>query len=142
MEPNLLTILTAASFLILVTERIAAALLAPVRLRWPALDLWWVIYPTWILGGLLAWVAGLNLFTLIIVGFDPTVGRILTAIVVGGGSNLLHDILARPNTIRVTAETPVSQSSQITATADNSGMVKADIKTEAKPAEPAKPIDG
>jgi len=41
-------------------------------------------------GGLLAWLTGVNLFT----GFltSPLAGLILTAIVAGGGSNLLHDI--------------------------------------------------
>jgi hypothetical protein len=82
--------LVVAFFLALVNERLVAALVAPVKQKWPTLDYWWLIYPSWILGGLIVYASGINLFGPFIP--DPIVGKLLTAAVGGGGANLLHDI--------------------------------------------------
>jgi len=84
-----------ASFLALAANRIVEAVVAPVKLKWPTLDLWWLMYATWALGGALAYVSGLNLFAEPLPGLAPVVGQVLTALVVGGGSNLLHDVFQR-----------------------------------------------
>jgi uncharacterized BrkB/YihY/UPF0761 family membrane protein len=85
--------LTVALFLSLVTNRIIQALVEPVKLKWPSLDLWWLIYVGWGLGGLLAWLANINLFTGVLPQLDPLAGRVLTAVVTGGGANLIADVV-------------------------------------------------
>jgi uncharacterized BrkB/YihY/UPF0761 family membrane protein len=81
--------LVIASFLSLVANRIVEAVVQPLKLKFPKLDLWWLIYVTWLIGGVLGYAAGVNLFS----EYLPNVliGRVLTAIVIGGGSNLIAD---------------------------------------------------
>lgn len=85
--------LTVALFLALVTNRIIQALVEPVKLKWPSVDLWWLIYVSWVFGGVLAWLANINLFTGVLPQLDPLTGRVLTAIVTGGGANLIADVV-------------------------------------------------
>jgi hypothetical protein len=84
--------LTIAIFLSVVANRVIEAIAQPVKLKYPAVDLWWLIYVAWVVGGLLAWFAGVNLFAVLVPSLDLTIGRVLTAVVVGGGSNLLADL--------------------------------------------------
>jgi hypothetical protein len=84
--------LTIAVFLSIITNRVIEAIVQPLKKQFPALNLWWLVYVAWPVGGLLAWFAGINLFLTLVPGLDPLVGRILTAVVVGGGSNLLADL--------------------------------------------------
>jgi hypothetical protein len=37
-------------------------------------------------------IAQINLFAVLVPGLDLTAGRVLSAIVAGGGANLLHDL--------------------------------------------------
>lgn len=62
----------------------------PIRQRFPQLDLWWLVYVSFVTGALLSWLAGVNLFSEAI--SNMLVARVLTALVVGGGSNLIHQI--------------------------------------------------
>lgn len=117
--------LITAFLLALITERITAALLAPVKVRWPDLDLWWVIYPAWVIGGIIAYLASINLLAELVPTFDPQVGRILTAVIVGGGANLLHDIFDRPPT------------ASLVASSESGGTISATVRTETPPAAPA-----
>lgn len=80
-----------AGFLALCANRLTEAVVQPVKVKFPNLDLWWLIYPTWILGGVLAWLAGVDLFAAYFPA-APLVGRVLSALVVGGGSNLIADV--------------------------------------------------
>lgn len=82
--------LVIALFLATVTNRLVEAVVAPVKQKYPSLDLWYLIYVAWVVGGLLAWLSGVNLFAEYLPG--ELVGRILTAIVVGGGANLIADM--------------------------------------------------
>ena len=88
-----LSTLEIAAFLSLCSKSIVDGLAQPVRLKFPALDLWWLLYAAWVLGGLLSYGAGLNLFADYFV--SPLIGQAITAIVVGGGSSLLHDLTKR-----------------------------------------------
>ncbi len=92
-----------AFFLAIAANRIVEAFVAPVRKRWPALDLWWLVYVTWIVGGVISYLAGINLFAELVPGLPPLAGQVLTALVVGGGSNLLHDLFDKPTTQVTTA---------------------------------------
>lgn len=83
--------LVIALFLSVVTNRVLEAFVAPLKVKFPNVDMWWLIYVSWVLAGGLAWAAGINLFVAYLPG-QELVGRVLTAIVVGGGSNLLADL--------------------------------------------------
>lgn len=99
---------TTALFLVVAVERVTAAVLAPIKARYPAADFWWAIYPSWALGSLLVFAAGLNLLADIAPGLPPLVGQIVTAVIAGGGPNLLHDLfdqLKLPATPTVTLTT-------------------------------------
>lgn len=113
--------LITAFFLALVTNQVVDGLAEPLRQKWPDLDLWFLVYVTWVLGGVLAYLANINLFAELVPSLDPLAGRLLTAVVTGGGSRLLHSIFDRPATT-VTAST--SDSGTVTAT------VKASKTTE------------
>jgi hypothetical protein len=81
--------MTTAIFLAVLSERLTAALIAPLfdKLK---LDRFYLMYAAWIIGALLVWLSGVNLFA----DYLPELaGRILTAIVAGGGANLIHDVL-------------------------------------------------
>jgi uncharacterized BrkB/YihY/UPF0761 family membrane protein len=81
--------LVIASFLSLVANRIVEAVVQPLKIKFPELDFWWLIYVTWLVGGLLGYAAGVNLFAEYLP--DELIGRTFTAIVIGGGSNLIAD---------------------------------------------------
>ena len=51
---------------------------------------WWLIYPTYVMGGILSWLAGLNYFAGVF--GNPVIGLVLTAAIVGGGANLINGI--------------------------------------------------
>lgn len=70
-------------------NRLVAMLIDPLfdKFKW---DKFWLMYPSWILSGVFVWLAGVNLFATFIP--SQLVGQILTAVVAGGGANLLHDL--------------------------------------------------
>lgn len=82
--------LATAIFLSVAANRIIEAFVAPIKLRYPDVDLWWLVYVAWVVGGALSYLSGVNLFAAQIT--NPLAGVILTAVVVGGGSNLIADI--------------------------------------------------
>lgn len=62
----------------------------PARQKFPDVDFWWLIYVALATGAVVAWFANVNLFADVIV--NELAGRILTAVLVGGGSSLIHDV--------------------------------------------------
>ena len=82
--------LATACFLVVVVERVVEGLAAPLRRRWPEVNFWWLVYVAWVVGGVVVWLSGVNLFAGLVV--DVVVGRVLSAVVAGGGANLLHDL--------------------------------------------------
>ena len=88
-----LTPLALALFFATVNERIVEVTIAKlfdlIAQPWAKTAL---MIATWITGGLLSWLAKIDLFTMLAPKMDPLAGLILTAIVVGGGSNLLHTL--------------------------------------------------
>lgn len=83
-----------AVLLAVVNRSIVEYLAAPIRVRFPKFDLWFLVYVSFVIGGLIGWVADINLFAGI-ESMPVTVGRILTAACIGGGANLLHDVAKR-----------------------------------------------
>jgi uncharacterized membrane protein YjjP (DUF1212 family) len=90
------TAIAAALFLALCNERIINALITPIfdKAKW---DKFWITYISLITGAALSVIANINLFYDLLPRMHPTAGLVLTAIVIGGGSNLLHDLF-KPNT--------------------------------------------
>lgn len=88
----------AAGFLVLASNRIVEGLIKPLfdRYTW---DTFWLMYVAWLVSGMLAALGEINLFGAIlpatIWGILPgrIVGIVLTAIVAGGGANLINDLL-------------------------------------------------
>lgn len=82
--------LEAALFLSTANYAIVNYLADPIRTKYPNLDLWWLVYLAFATGVLLSLVSGVDLFTDYIA--NAFVSRIVTALVVGGGSNLIYAI--------------------------------------------------
>jgi len=83
----------AAAFLSLVNTTVVDYIVKPIKEKFPNLDTWWMVYVSLFTGGVLVWFSGVNLFVSYLP--DPLVGRVLTAIVAGGGSNLLYRVFNR-----------------------------------------------
>ena len=90
------TILGIVIGFMVLANRLVAALITPVfdKYGW---DKFWLMFVAWAVSGVLVWLADVNLFA----AYFPSdlVGKILTAIVAGGGSNLLHDLTDAPGEI-------------------------------------------
>ena len=61
---------------------------APLEKKAPQVDRWFLIYVVLVAAGAVTWFAGVNLFEGVLAG--ALLGRILTCLVIGGGSQLLH----------------------------------------------------
>ena len=93
-DPLVLALLLGISTL---ANAIVAAIVSPLFEKYN-LDKFWLMYPSWILSGVFVWFTGLNLFAPFIP--NALIGQILTAVVAGGGANMLHDLTDAP-TLRV-----------------------------------------
>ena len=82
-------LLALAGFLATVVNRLVEGLIKPIfdKYKW---DKFVLMYIAWAGGALLVFFTGINLFADVFV--YPLVGQILTALVVGGGANLLNDL--------------------------------------------------
>lgn len=80
--------LVIAMFLVLVNERLVNWFIEPLFEKF-GVDTDWLKYVALLTGGVIVFLSGVNLFAAYMP--DPLVGRVLTAIVGGGGSNLLYD---------------------------------------------------
>jgi len=95
MEFDIVTLGVVIGMMVL-ANRLVAALVTPLwdKYGW---EKFWLMYPAWILAGVFVWFTGLNLFAAFIP--NELIGKILTAIVAGGGSNLLHDLTDKPDNL-------------------------------------------
>ncbi len=75
--------------MMVLANRLVAMLVTPIFEKY-SLDKFWLAYPAWILAGVFVWLTGVNLFAPYIP--NELIGQILTAIVAGGGANLLYDL--------------------------------------------------
>ena len=91
--------LAVAAFLSVVNTTIVDYLVRPIKAKYPNVDMWWMVYVSLFTGGVFVWFSQVNLFGSYLP--DPLVGRILTAIVAGGGSNLLYRVFNRDQTVIV-----------------------------------------
>jgi len=92
------TTIMQAGFLMIVANRIVSGLIVPLfdKKEW---DKFYIMYIAWLISGVLAGLGEINLFSTIfperIWGILPgrVVGIVLTAIVAGGGANLIDDLV-------------------------------------------------
>ena len=88
-QPEVLAVVI--GFMVL-ANRLVEALITPVFEKYE-LDKFWLMYVAWVFSGVLVFLANVNLFEFAIP--NVFIGKILTAITAGGGSNLLHDLTDR-----------------------------------------------
>lgn len=90
------TILGIVIGMMVLANRLVAMLITPLwdKYGW---DKFWLAYPAWILSGVFVWFTGLNLFAALIP--NELIGKVLTAVVAGGGANLLHDLTDKPDNL-------------------------------------------
>jgi len=72
-----------------IANRLVAGIITPIFDKYE-LDKFWILYIAWSIAGVLVFVADVNLFEPFIA--DLLFGKILTALIAGGGSNMLHDL--------------------------------------------------
>jgi len=81
----------AVLFLALVCEIVVTHLLKPVRQRFEEdVDFWWAPYVYMVVGVVLGMLSGLNMFPALF--SNALTGRIVTAVVIGGGPTLVREI--------------------------------------------------
>jgi hypothetical protein len=85
-----LAALPTALFLSILVNRLVAYFVTPL-FDWKKLDKRWIMYIAAVVGFILAWFAQINLLPTIFP--NVVVGRIVTAFIIGGGANLIHDII-------------------------------------------------
>lgn len=92
MEFDLAVLGVVIGFMVL-ANRLVAALITPLfdKYGW---DHFALMYIAWVIAGVFVWLSGVNLFTAYIP--NVLIGKILTAVVAGGGSNILYDLTDRP----------------------------------------------
>ena len=91
-----------AFFLALVVNRILEHLFKPLRsllllyIAPNTTKLAWLDFITpyvaWVAGGVLSWYTDIDLISALVPSIAPLVAKLLTAIVIGGGAGLIHDI--------------------------------------------------
>lgn len=72
------------------TQKIVEYLSTPIKKKFPEMDFWWLIYVAFAIGVTITWFTNINLFLTFIP--NEVIGRLLTGLLVGGGSSLIHDV--------------------------------------------------
>lgn len=82
--------------MMVLANRLVAALITPIfdKYGW---DKFWLMFVSWALSGVFVWLTGVNLFAAYIP--NVLVGKVLTAVVAGGGANILHDLTDKPDAL-------------------------------------------
>jgi len=94
MEFDVSVLAIIVGFMVL-ANRLVEALITPIFEKYN-LEKFWLMYVAWVLSGLFVGFANVNLFAAYIP--NELIGKILTAVVAGGGANLLHDMTDQPIT--------------------------------------------
>jgi len=87
------TVLGIVIGMMVLANRLVAALITPIFDKYE-LDHFWLMFVAWVISGVFVWLTGVNLFAPYIP--NALIGQILTAVVAGGGGNLLHDLTDKP----------------------------------------------
>ena len=76
--------------LAVVNTKLIDYLAAPLKQKFPDLDLWWLLYVSLVTGFAIGWFGNVNLFAAYVE--NVLLGRVLSSLLVGGGSSLIYDI--------------------------------------------------
>lgn len=90
-----LTPLVVALLLAVTNSEIVDYIKRPIMQKFPELDLWFFVYVSLITGAIIGWFSGINLFAPLVE--EELLGRILTAILIGGGASLIYRVFKKPN---------------------------------------------
>lgn len=83
-----------ALFLAVLNERIIEYFAVPLVEKFGGEEMrWMIMYVSAVTGGVMSFLSGLDLFAQVGVTFPEPVGLLLTALVVGGGSNFVSAVL-------------------------------------------------
>ena len=66
---------------------------APLKKKWPDIDWFFLLYVSLVTGFLMGWASTLNLFIKLLPDMAVVWGRVLTSLLVGAGSSVIHDWL-------------------------------------------------
>lgn len=88
-----IAVLVLAGLLSTVNTAIVDMLKRPITQRFPEWDLWWFVYVGMATGFAIGWLAQVNLFLTIVP--EEALGRILSALMIGGGSSLIYKVFGR-----------------------------------------------
>ena len=83
-------ILVIALFLATVNMAIVDYLAQPVKQKYPRVDFWWLQYVALATGAVIGYIADVNLFAAYFTNAE--MGRVLTSVLIGGGSGLIHRV--------------------------------------------------
>lgn len=83
-----------ALFLALVNERVVEYVVAPLFDRYWEEGRWLLMYVALVTGGLLSFLAGVDLLAVAGVTLAYPANLIVSAVLVGGGANLIHELFA------------------------------------------------
>lgn len=89
------TPLVGAGLLATVNSEVVDLFKRPLVQKFPDFDFWFFVYINMITGFAIGWFAEVNLFVSIIPDEKATVGRILSSLLIGGGSSLIYKIFKR-----------------------------------------------
>jgi len=95
--------LVVALFLAVLNKALVDWIVAPVRKKWPTLDLWFLVYVSGVTGFVIGWLAQVNVLTDYV--DDLLLARILSSLLVGGGASLIHDVFDRSVTETIVERT-------------------------------------
>ena len=90
LDPNALAIV---GLLAIIANLLIDSVARPVfeKFDW---DTFWLMYVAWAVSGVLVWLSGANVFLAVFP--SGLVGQIITALLAGRGSNLIHDLTNKP----------------------------------------------
>ena len=92
-DPLVLALLLGISTL---ANAIVAAIVSPFFEKYN-LDNFWIMYISWVVAGVLVFLANVNLFAGVFE--NQVVGLVVTAIIAGRASNILHDLTDKPDNL-------------------------------------------
>jgi cell division protein FtsX len=90
-----LTPLVIALLLAVTNSEVVDYIKRPIQQKFPKFDLWFFVYVSLATGFVIGWFAEINLFVPFVK--EEILGRVLTAILIGGGSSLIYRVFKKPN---------------------------------------------
>lgn len=87
--------LVVGTLLAIVNTKLVDYITAPIKKRFPDFDLWWLLYVSLATGFAIGWFGSVNLFVEYI--DNALLGRVLSSLLVGGGSSLIYDVFDKGN---------------------------------------------